>query len=112
MIDEFWLYTLSDQNEFYDNFAKQFKTDADDQKLRDAFNKDMSSGNLSKSGLYIYDLNKLLSGKIETYKLTDSIVGHSNRMDVRFHNSVMAIIKDFHKISILPIAHRNVSAFK
>jgi hypothetical protein len=70
-----------------------------------------STGTLRPSGLYIYDLTKMLSetGEVETYEVAEAVVGHNSHIDYSHSKQTFSYLKDYDVFRILPIVHRNVS---
>jgi len=69
-----------------------------------------STGHLRSSGLYIYDLTKMLSvGEVETYEVAEAVVGHNSHIDYSHSKQTYGYVEDYNKFKILPIVHRNVS---
>jgi hypothetical protein len=63
-------------------------------------------------GLYAYDLQRLSnSGILITYKLKDAIVGVNRHIDFCNSSYRIAFLKDFDKIEMVPVPHRNTINF-
>jgi hypothetical protein len=71
-----------------------------------------STGRLQKSGLYVYDLNKLVAGQIETYMLSEAIAGINNIIDFSQSKQLITYLEDYYTLRLCPLAHRNVSHFE
>jgi hypothetical protein len=60
----------------------------------------------------VYDLNKLIAGEIETYKLSEAIAGVNNIIDFSVSKQVITYLENFYTLRMCPLAHRNVSYFE
>ena len=68
----------------------------------------MTNWKYSESGFYIYDINQLVNGKIEKYKLSSAVGGVSNEICVSKFNNRIAFIQNFDHIAVVPFPHLNL----
>ena len=62
----------------------------------------------SSSGFYIMDLARMLSGKVEKYKMASSVGGFANYIDNSKFSDRFSIMQSFDKISVVPFPHLNL----
>lgn len=95
-IDKSFTYTISDQRYQWDNKTGNFSKD----------------GKVLFAGLYIYDYDRMLkTGKVEVYKVRDTIGGINNHMDFSLFMQRITCMTSLEELQIIPIAHRNVTNF-
>ena len=62
----------------------------------------------SSSGFFILDLQRLLKGKVEKYKLMSNVGGHANKIDNSIFTDRLSIIQTFERLTVIPFAHLNM----
>lgn len=67
----------------------------------------MSKGYMG-SGFYVYDINMLVKGKLEVYKMCSAIGGVSNFIDNSKFSDRFSFISDFSNITVIPFPHLNL----
>lgn len=60
------------------------------------------------SGFYVYDLNSLIIGKVEKYKLASAIGGQSSFVEWSSNTNRLAFISNFNHLTVIPIPHMNL----
>jgi len=62
----------------------------------------------SSSGLYVFDIAKLLEGTISKYKISASLAGVCSTLDNSKFSDRFSYIQNFNYISIVPFPHVNL----
>lgn len=98
-IDQQYLYTIDDTN---DGRVFLSDTEADDDtkvKLKDL--------EYSGPGFYVYDIERLLDGQIEKYKIASSIGGVNYHIDKSTFSNRFAFLRNYSQITVVPFPHLN-----
>jgi len=61
----------------------------------------------ASSGLYVYDIAKLLQGRIEKYKIAKAIGGICNHVDNSMFSDRFSFVQDYNNIVVVPFPHLN-----
>ena len=62
-------------------------------------------------GLYIYDFSRLIDGFVEVHWLRDALVGANDFIDFDLVTQTIAFIKNYQRICLIPLPHRNTIKF-
>ena len=66
---------------------------------------------LKKAGFYVYDASQLAEGKVESYRLYDSIVGVNTLIDNSRFSDRFSFLADFNNVLVIPFPHMNIMNF-
>ena len=69
------------------------------------------SGQHMDPGLYIYDFSRLIDGSVEVHWLRDALVGANDFIDFDLVTQTIAFIKNYQRICLIPLPHRNTIKF-
>ena len=99
-VQQGYIYTISD------HIDKNFRvTDGDGEDLE---NEQIQAQSFHGSGLYIYDMTRLLDGIVEKYKLVSAVGGLSNIIDNSKFSDRFSFVQNFDSVAVIPYAHLNV----
>ena len=56
----------------------------------------------------MYDIHKLLEGKVEKYKLAEAIGGVCNFIDNSKFSALLSFVQDYNTIAVIPYPHLNL----
>lgn len=99
-IHQAYLYTISDRIDTC-YYVTQEETD-------DNIPKKTKVPGYSQSGLYVFDIAKLLKGSISKYKISTAIGGVCSSLDNSKFSDRFSYIENFNHISIIPFPHVNL----
>ena len=98
-IDQQYLYTISD-NIDGGVYITDYEGDDDSRDKQ----KDMG---YSGPGFYIYDIERLLNGKVEKYKISSAIGGVNFHIDKSSFSNRFSFIQNYSQITVIPFPHLN-----
>ena len=98
-IHQAYLYTVSDRIETGFHVTEEGTGD-------DPVKKKVSG--YSSSGLYVFDIAKLLEGTISKYKISAAIAGVCSALDNSKFSDRFSYVENFNHISIVPFPHVNL----
>lgn len=61
----------------------------------------------SGPGFYVYDIERLLNGKVEKYKIASAIGGVNFQIDKSTFSNRFSFIKNYSQITVIPVPHLN-----
>ena len=94
-----YLYTIS-------NSLKRPYTITDDE--HDSDPQKPVNFKFSGSGFYVYDIEKLLEGRVEKYKLAPAMGGVCNFIDNSKFSDRFSFIENYNSIAVVPFPHLNL----
>ena len=59
-------------------------------------------------GFYVYDIDRLLEGQMEAYKLFSTVGGVNNQLDMSRFSQRITFLSNFKSIQVVPFPHLNL----
>ena len=59
-------------------------------------------------GFYVYDVDRMMEGYLETYKLFSTVAGVNNQLDVSRFSQRFSFLANFDTILVVPFPHLNI----
>ena len=62
----------------------------------------------TEKGFYVYDVDRMMEGSLETYKLFSTVAGVNNQLDVSHFSQRFSFLANFNHIKVVPFPHLNL----
>ena len=102
-IDQQYLYAINDTIE-----GGVYITDLEDDEDSRKKQKDLG---YTSPGFFVYDIERLLNGQVEKYRISSTIGGVNHHIDRGFFSNSLSFVKNYSQITVMPFPHFNSLSF-